>query len=60
MLADRGVILSGELLQQRFSFLQIYGIKPLAEPSVNLREHLPCCIVFPLLLPEATQAHRGA
>ena len=55
-----GVMPSRELLQQRFGFLQVYGVQPLAEPGINLCEELACCIVLPLLLPEATQAHSGS
>src|SRR5215813_15018567 len=55
-----GAMPSRELLQQRFGFLQVYGVQPLAEPGIDLWQELACGIMLPLLLPEATQAHGGS
>jgi hypothetical protein len=49
--------LSLQLFQQRFGFFQIMGIKPFRKPTVNLGKTLMSLPDFPLLLPQARQAH---
>src|SRR5713101_1448679 len=41
-----------QFLQQRLGFVQIRRIKPLSEPSINLRQHPPSFFLFALLLPQ--------
>src|SRR5262249_4234990 len=47
-------------LQQRFSFLQVGGVKPLGKPAVDRRQQVVSCRALALLLPQARQAHRRA
>src|SRR5712692_9994604 len=49
-----------QFFQQRFRLLQVFGIKPLGEPAVDLRQCVACCVVLALLLPEASEAHHGS
>src|SRR5215510_10399754 len=51
---------SAQLLQQRFRLLQIFGVKPLCEPAVDFRQHLPRFVLLALLLPEPDKARGGA
>src|SRR5437867_7999865 len=47
-----------EFLQQRFGLLQVFGVKPLGEPAVDLRQHLSGFCPLALLLPQTSQTHR--
>src|SRR5262245_45697271 len=52
-------LLSYQGLHQGLSLLEVGRIKTLAEPVVYWCQKLRCGLAFPLLLPEATEAHRG-
>ena len=47
-----------QFFQQRLRLLQVFRVKPLSEPAVNLRQHLSGIVLLPLLLPQSGQAHR--
>src|SRR5713101_7354354 len=51
------IVSSGQLLQQHFRLLQVFGVKPFGEPAVDLRQYLPGFFLLPLLLPQPAQAH---
>jgi hypothetical protein len=55
MLPDKFV--SGQFLQQRLRFLQIFCIKPFGEPAVDLGQHLPGFVLLALFLSQPTQTH---
>src|SRR6266511_2574260 len=46
-----------QVLQQRLGLLEVGGVKPLGEPTVDRCEQLPRFGTLALLLPQATQAH---
>jgi hypothetical protein len=48
---------SGQLFQQRFRLLQVFGVKPFGEPAIDLGQQLPCFILLALLLSQAGKAH---
>src|SRR5712692_1220519 len=49
---------SRQLVEQCLGVLQIYRVKPLAEPAVDLRQQLSRFGPLPLALPHPAQAHR--
>src|SRR5206468_12923322 len=51
-------LVSGQFFQQRFGLLQVFGVKPLGEPVVYLRQHLSGFCLLALLLPQTSQTHR--
>src|SRR3989454_8735717 len=48
---------SFQFLQQHLGLLQDCCIKPLSEPSIDLRQHLLGLFLHTLLQPQTTQAH---
>src|SRR5262249_57075983 len=46
-----------QLLQQRLGLLEVGGVKALAEPAVNLCQHLVNFVTLALLLPQTAQPH---
>src|SRR5215475_9426039 len=50
----------GQLLQQYFRLLQVCGVKPFGEPTVDVGQQLPSFVLLVLLLPQACQAHHRA
>ena len=51
---------SRQCVQQQFGLLEVRGVKALSEPAVYLRQELLRFYALALLLPQPTQAHRGA
>ena len=49
-----------KFFQQRFGILEVSGVKALGEPAINLRQKLVRLYALALLLPQPTQARRGA
>ena len=46
--------------QQRLGLLEVGSVKALGEPAINLRQELVSFCALALLLPQPTQARRGA
>src|SRR5215813_14707708 len=53
-------VLCPELIKQRLGFLEISGVKALGEPTVDWCKEVMGFLAFALLLPQASQAGRGA
>jgi hypothetical protein len=51
---------SRQFFQQRFSILEVSSVKAFGEPAIYLRQKLVCFCPLALLLPQPTQARRGA
>ena len=51
---------SRQCFQQCFGILEVNSVKALGEPAVNLCQKLVCFCPLALLLPQPTQARRGA
>src|SRR5882724_12367214 len=51
---------SQEFVQQCLRILHIRRIEPFGEPGVDRREEVTSLWYFPLLLPQASEARRGA
>src|SRR5262249_8213830 len=41
----------GQLFQQRLRLLQIFRVKPLGEPAIDLRQRVACFVLLALSLP---------
>src|SRR5262249_30235827 len=46
-----------EFFQQHLRFFEIYSIKPLSEPAVDVGQHLSSFFFLALALPQSAQAH---
>ncbi len=46
-----------QFFQQRLGLFEIRRVKPLSEPAVDLRQHLPGFFCLALLLPQPAQTH---
>ena len=46
-------------LQHRLGLLEVWGIKTLGEPAINLRQHVVSFGALALALPQPTQTHHG-
>ena len=49
-----------QFLQQRLRLLQVFGVKPLGEPAVDLGQQLPGVFPLILLLPQTREARSSA
>jgi tetratricopeptide (TPR) repeat protein len=58
--ADKGEYCLGQLLQQRFRFLQIARLEALSEPPVNRSQQFARLLHLALVAPETREAHCGA
>src|SRR5262249_15018520 len=57
LLVTPTLLVSAQLFQQCLGLLQIFGVKPLGEPAVDLGQELARFFPLALLLPKAAQAH---
>jgi len=46
-----------QFFNQRFRLLQVFCVKPLSEPAVDLGQQLPGFVLLALFLPQPTQTH---
>src|SRR5713101_1479939 len=62
LFAEPGALAPGgdsmtQFFKQHLRLLQVFCVKPLSEPVVNFREHLPGFFFSALLLPQPAQSH---